>query len=997
MTDEKYFQSMIMALNKYWADQDCLIWHPYYSQLGAGTMNPATFLRVLGPEPWNVGYLEPSVRPDDGRYGKNPNRLQMFYQYQVILKPDPGDPQEMYLRSLEVLGIDPKKHDIRFVEDNWESPALGAWGLGWEVWMDGLEITQFTYFQQAGQQELNPVSVEITYGLDRIAAPLQGVNNFKDIQWNRKHSFGDMNLQGEQEHSKYYFEIADVERTRKIYELTKEEVQNGIDENLIFPAYDNLLKLSHIFNILDTRGAIGVTERAQFFKDMRTLATKIGRMYVEDRERQEFPWMDTAPVGEAVGKTKKVESATLSEPADFLFEVGTEELPPKDLESYLGQLDRKISALLEKLRLDHGDVQILGTPRRLVAFIKDLAPSQPDRQEIYKGPPASRAYDDAGKITKAAEGFARGKGISVEDLKVKEIDGGEYVTAEVFEKGQSTVKLLVDELPKLLASLKVDKSMRWNESNVSFSRPIRWLNVIYGSTLIPIEFAGLYSAKETRGLRFSSKPETKIDSVADYFKYLKAEGIILEQDARREMILDAILEKAASVGGEIKMDERLLLEVTHLVESPSVLLGQFDPEHLSLPHVALEMVMKKHQRYFPIWKDGKLMPYFIFVRNGGLESAALVIKGNENVLRARFADAAFFYSEDLNNKLEDYLPKLESLAFQAELGSMGDKTRRISSLVSKVSEMLGLNDIETKAAQRAAELCKADLTTKLVVEMTSLQGIMGQIYAEISGESKGASLAIAEHYLSSSAEDAAGISGAGLAVGIADRLDSLAGLFAISVTPTGAKDPFALRRAGISLVQNLIGKGTSFDIKEGLNEAASLLPVKASSESLDQCLTFIVERLKNIFLESGYKYDAVDTVLSEQGYNPTKAKKAVEQLMLWTGRDDWEEILPAYSRCVRITRSHDEKYSVNEELFKVDSERELFAELIKAETVDRESGDVDEFFEAFIPMIPAINKFFDNVLVMDEDETLQKNRLGLLQRIAVLAEGIADLSHLEGF
>jgi glycyl-tRNA synthetase len=437
--------------------------------------------------------------------------------------------------------------------------------------------------------------------------------------------------------------------------------------------------------------------------------------------------------------------------------------------------------------------------------------------------------------------------------------------------------------------------------------------------------------------------------------------------------------------------------VTHLVESPTVLLGKFDPEHLSLPHEALEMVMKKHQRYFPVWKGAELLPYFIVVRNGGEESADMVIEGNENVLRARFADAAFFYSEDLKKKLEDHLPKLETLAFQADLGSMADKTRRITGLVRSVSKMMGLSDKDTSAAKRAAELCKADLVTKLVVEMTSLQGTMGKIYAEISGESKETALAIKEHYFSSSAEDAAGISGAGLAVGIADRLDSLAGLFAIGVTPTGAKDPFALRRAAISLVQNLIGTGRNFDINEGLQEAAKLLPVEASPESLDQSLNFIVDRLKNIFLESGYKYDVVDAVLSEQGHDPKNAKKAIEQLMDWTARGDWDEILPAYSRCVRITRSQEQEYSVDEKLLKIDAEKDLFAELVRAESISWQVGDVDDVFNAFIPMIPAINKFFDDVLVMDEDKAIQHNRLGLLQRISALAAGTADLSHLEGF
>ena len=273
------FQSIIMKLQQFWADQGCLIWQPYYSQVGAGTMNPATFLRVLGPEPWNVAYVEPSVRPDDGRYGENPNRLQQHYQFQVILKPDPGNPQEIYLKSLEAIGIDPRQHDIRFVEDNWESPALGAWGLGWEVWLDGQEITQFTYFQQAGGQVLEPVSVEITYGLDRIAIALQKVRSFRDIQWSSTRTAGDVNLMGEQEHSKYYFELADVDRLREMFKLFEQEANAALDAGLVLPAHDYILKCSHTFNILDTRGAIGVTERQAFFGRMRDLARRTAELY----------------------------------------------------------------------------------------------------------------------------------------------------------------------------------------------------------------------------------------------------------------------------------------------------------------------------------------------------------------------------------------------------------------------------------------------------------------------------------------------------------------------------------------------------------------------------------------------------------------------------------------------------------------------------------------------------------------------------------------------
>ena len=283
-TKNMNFQEIMLTLQHFWAEKGCLIWQPYYTQVGAGTMNPATSLRVLGPEPWNVGYVEPSIRPDDGRYGDNPNRMQQHYQFQVILKPDPGNPQELYLDSLVALGIDPRQHDIRFVEDNWESPALGAWGLGWEVWLDGQEITQFTYFQQAGGMPLNPVSVEITYGLERIAIAVQRIQGFREIEWGGGLSYGDVNYLAEREHSTYYFESADIERLHEMFELYEAEAGSAVDGGLVLPAHDYVLKCSHTFNILDARGAIGVTERQAYFRRMRQLARKVAEAYVSQRE-----------------------------------------------------------------------------------------------------------------------------------------------------------------------------------------------------------------------------------------------------------------------------------------------------------------------------------------------------------------------------------------------------------------------------------------------------------------------------------------------------------------------------------------------------------------------------------------------------------------------------------------------------------------------------------------------------------------------------------------
>ena len=997
MKESYYFQSIIMKLQEFWAERDCLIWQPYYSQVGAGTMNPATFLRVLGPEPWNVAYVEPSIRPDDGRYGDNPNRLQQFYQFQVILKPDPGNPQEVYLESLQALGIEPAKHDIRFVEDNWQQPAIGAWGLGWEVWLDGQEITQFTYFQQCGGVDLDPVSVELTYGLERIAMTLQGVRHFKDIQWSPDRTYGDVNLMGEREHSTYYFDLADVDSMRTMYDLFEREAERAIDAGLVLPAHDYVLKTSHTFNILDTRGAVGVTERQALFARTRDLARRVAEAYVEQRQKDEFPWL--------VDSTNQlVDSAALGagipgDSAPFLLEIGTEELPPSDLAGALSQLESQVPELLKDLRLQYGDVKVMGTPRRLVVFVDELAARQSDLSEVIKGPPVSRAFDADGQPTRAAEGFARSKGIDVKDLKVAEIDGGDYVVADVTETGEPASKVLSAALADLIAGIRFNKSMRWNESGVSFARPIRWLMALHGDSVVPFSYAGYTSGRATRGLRFEAQESFDVESPQDYLSKMSDQGILLDPDTRAAEIRTQAQALAAEIGGQIPEDEGILRDVTHMVEKPFAFRGEFDQSYLDrLPPEVLISVMKKHQRYFVVEDpQGSLLPYFVGVRNGGEEHLEIVVDGNQQVILARFDDAAFFINKDLQQPLESFVPALNTLTFQVQLGSILDKTKRTEALVDHLAENLGLSERNTVTTKRAASLCKADLATDMVVEMTSLQGIMGRYYALHSGEPQAVADAIFEHYLPRFADDELPKTKPGLVVGLADRLDTLMGLFAVGLPPSGTKDPFAQRRAALGICQNLIAWECHFDLRYGLEVAAKGLPVDVTEAHLAACLDFIKGRLRVMLLEMDYAYDVVDAVLAEQGTDPYAALKGVTALSAWVVRPDWHEILPAFSRCVRIIRGIDQSYDVDPASFETQSEQALYDAITRSEAETPDEKTVDSFLNAFEPMVPVINHFFDEVLVMAEEPAIRENRLGLMQRIAALAHGVADLSHLEGF
>jgi len=1007
MTQKASLQTIILQLQEFWAAHGCLIGQPYYTQVGAGTMNPSTFLRVLGPEPWNVAYVEPSIRPDDGRYGENPNRFQQHTQFQVILKPDPGNPVELYLQSLEVLGLNPRQHDIRLVEDNWEQPAISAWGLGWEIWLDGQEITQFTYFQQVGGQSLDPVAVEITYGLERILIALNNAAAIWDEPWGTGVTYGEVRRHDEFEQSKYYFETADVPRLRQLYDLYKAEAEACLAHGLVVPAHDYVLKCSHTFNVLDTRGAIGVTERQAFYGQVRDLARRVAETWLEQRKEQEYPLLKESQTSKVKDRAAAANRPSKfdPQPAAFVLEIGVEELPASDLDSAITQLGVNVPRLLDDLHLQHGVVSVSGTPRRLAIMVESLASFQPDRADLVKGPPAERAFDKDNKPTPASIGFARKNGLEPSGLEVRQLDGGKYVVAVVKQAGRPTPEVLVGTLPGLVARIKFDKSMRWlpetraagNAGGVVFSRPIRWLVCLFGKTVIPFEYAGLTAGRTTRGLRPYNSPEIEIPGADKYFEIIRKNGIVLDVQERKALIEAGVRKLAASVKGEAILPPELLAEVANLVEKPMPLLGGFDKEYLALPEDVLISVMMKHQRYFPVSRHTgtkhSLLPYFIVVRNGDARGMDLVRQGNEHVVRARFADADFFVREDLKHKLEDFRPRLGTLMFQKKLGSMLDKNERIEKLTEALIPLLGLGADEAVFARRAAHLLKADLVSKMVIEMTSLQGVMGGEYARRDGEAPPVAEAIGEQY------QPVPRTRPGLAVALADRLDSLAGLFAAGLAPSGTKDPFGLRRAAIGVVQPLIEHGINFDLRSALKSAAAREPLPVTDEAQAQVLEFITGRLRVVLIDMGYRYDIVDAVLAVQSDNPAGAARAVKQLTAWVARPDWSTLLPGYARCVRILRSapatDDGPLTINASLLTDPAERGLF-DALQASAV-RPPSSVDDFLAIVAMLIPAINTFFDKILVMADSKSVRENRLALLQRIAALADGIADLSKLEGF
>ncbi|WP_184814656.1 glycine--tRNA ligase [Actinophytocola algeriensis] len=980
-------QDALLALTKYWTDRGCMIVQPFNTEVGAGTLNPATILRVLGPEPWRVAYVEPSVRPDDARYGENPNRLQTHTQFQVILKPDPGDPQEQYLASLEALGIDIHAHDIRFVEDNWANPATGSWGLGWEVWLDGLEITQFTYFQQAGGMSLDPVSVEITYGVERIIMALQGVSHFKDIQYAPGITYGEAFGQAEYEMSRFYLDDADVETQKRLFEDYANEARRMLDARLPVPAHLHVLKCSHTFNVLDSRGAVSTTERAKAFARMRGLAREVSTLWAERREELGHPLgLSSLPAA----ATAPASFAEVTEPAPLLFEIGTEELPPHEVTRSAAAVREAVASKLAATRLDHGDVVAHATPRRIVVLVENVAPREPDAERFVRGPRASAAFDASGEPTKAAQGFARGQKIDPSALERVEQDGVEYVGVTKTDHGRGVLEVLSGLLGEVVGELRADKNMRWNDRKLSFTRPVRWLVALLGDQVVPVTASSLTAGRETRVHRTAAEPVVPVATASGYLDFLADHGIVASVTVRRDRIVLAARDLAATVDGTIdeQGESGLIDEITNLVEDPNAILGGFSETYLELPQEILTTVMRKHQRYLPVrTTSGDLLPHFVAVANGSCDQDA-VRAGNEAVLRARYEDASFFWRADLKVAPETMKAGLARLAFEEKLGSMADRAARIAAVAGDLGAALSTADRST--LDRAAALAKFDLASQMVIELTSLAGVMAREYAARSGEPRAVAEALfdMERPRSSSDRPPATVPGAVLA--LADRFDMLVGLFAVGAAPTGSSDPFGLRRAAAGVIAILRAHPALSDITLERGLAAAAVHVRAQGievRDLGDVEEFVVRRYEQQLLDAGHDHRHVAAVLPLAGA-PASAESTLREIEQRVGDAEFAALVAALQRVRRIVPA-DTTASYDPAKLTEPAEVALHQELVTASDAMAAPALAD-FVLAATPLTGPINTFFDDILVMAEDSDVRAARLGLLATIRDLAAPVLD-------
>ena len=680
---------------------------------------------------------------------------------------------------------------------------------------------------------------------------------------------------------------------------------------------------------------------------------------------------------------------------DLLFEIGAEEIPAGFMPNILGQLKQLAETKLNDAHLPFESIATYGTPRRLALIVKGLADTSAEISERHKGPSASIAYDADGNATKAAIGFARGKGLDVADLVVE--DG--YIYAETKTAGVPAKDIVTEMLPQLITGLNFPKSMHWGNLDAKFVRPVRWLVALLDEDVIPVEFATVQSGNVTRGHRFLGADEITIKNAASYVDTLKENFVMVDQDARRELISKQLHDMAASKNASIVWDDDLLEEINYLVEWPTALCGGFEESYLALPDAAIITPMKDHQRYFPLVdQDGKLLPMFLTVRNGSDHSIEVVQAGNERLLRARLDDAKFFFNEDRKKPLIDRQDGLTKIVFQEGLGNLADKTERLLKLGRVFGEECGLHEDTVVVLERATELAKTDLTTGMVTEFTELQGVMGKEYALLDGESPEVAEAIFEQYLPRFAGDVLPQTEAGKVLSIIDKVDNIVATFSRGLIPTGSQDPYALRRQTIGILNILLGSEWNISLRPIFKASMELLnvPAEKQEELLGQVEEFFTLRLKNIFLDREVPHHVIDLLLSNNELSVADAEGLVNALLA-NRIDENVELVQAYTRMYNLVK--DVEYTgVNSDLLKEDAEKELFEAASKASEASSaawEAGDYDAVVAVPATLVPAINKFFEDVMVMDKDEAIKANRLQLVRLAYSVMAIIGDISSLK--
>lgn len=1012
------FQQFLNRLTAFWEKQGCIIHQGYDLEVGAGTFNPATFLRCLGPEPYRAAYIEPCRRPADGRYGTNPNRLQHYFQYQVILKPSPDNIQDLYLQSLEALGFNLKEHDIRFVHDDWESPTLGAWGLGWEVWMDGMEITQFTYFQAVGGVELKPITGEITYGIERLAMYLQKVNNIFDLQWNEQLTYGDIYHRNEVEWSHYNFEKASTQMWQRHFEDYEKEAKILVAEHLPIPAYDFVMKASHAFNLLDARGAISVTERTGYIARIRDLARQIAESYIASREKQEFPLLKQFQK-EKITQLLQYENPLIpekllnvhsDEKADFLLEIGSEELPASFVKIGSQNLEKGILDLLKKEEIEFERISVFSTPRRLGIMIHQLAMGKPPQNIEKKGPPVEQAYLPDGQIKPAGEGFFRTLGIpapkietirqeNIPGVEIRTIKGIPYLYGILRQEGRATAVILQEQLPSLILNLDFPKKMRWGNGDISYARPLHWIVSLFDDEVIPFRIGSVLSGRFTYGHRQLSPQTVRLEKAQEYLKTLYHHFVQADAEQREENIRSQLNNLESQYQIKIIERDRVIPQVLNLVEWPYMTFASFRSEFLKAPKEVLISEMVEHQKYFPVvGLDGTLKNLFIITAN--IPPTDQIREGNQRVLSARLSDGVFLFEEDLKLKLEDLNEKLKKVTFQKELGTVYQKVERLLHHALIIQKMLKISHPEK--VKRAALLSKSDLASNMVYEFPELQGIMGSYYALAQGEDPEIARSIDEHWMPRGEKAPLPETETGIVISLADKIDNLLGCFSLGLKPTSSSDPYALRRQVLGLIKILIKGQYELPLRDCLLACANHFPpsvMKNRQETVDEILTFVTNRIKTVFLDYNFNKDEIEASLAHGTsdiYDTFCRVKALHEFRK-EAKTKFNSLYEVYKRAKgQLNGQHFHK--IAQEYLIEPAEKKLNALLDAQQEAFQTALEKRNYHQAYAliaTLQPILAELFDQVKILDENQQIRENRLALLRRVFNLLEEILDFSKIQ--
>ncbi|MCO4787363.1 MAG: glycine--tRNA ligase subunit beta [Marinomonas atlantica] len=691
----------------------------------------------------------------------------------------------------------------------------------------------------------------------------------------------------------------------------------------------------------------------------------------------------------------------MSDARDLLIELGTEELPPKALKSLISALEAGIKDGLQKAELEFKAIRSYAAPRRLAVVVDGLQTAQQDRLIERRGPALTASFDDEGNPTKAVQGFARSCGANVEDLEKLETDKGAWLVFKQQKNGEQTSHLIGDILQQTLQGLPIPKRMRWGGLPGEFVRPVHWLVLLFGDDVIPLDLLGVSSGRESRGHRFHHPQAIRIQSAQTYVPQLETEGhVLVDMTARKEAIHGQVLELAVSLGGEAVINESLLDEVTGLVEWPVALSGSFDKRFLELPAEALISSMEEHQKYFAVRdKSGALLPYFITICNIESDDPSQVIAGNERVILPRLSDAVFFWDTDRKRPLIDRLDQLKTIVFQNKLGTVFDKSNRVARLASYISHQI---DGDPDLAKRAALLAKCDLVTEMVGEFPDLQGIMGRYYAKLDGENTEVCEALDEQYLPRFSGDFLPKTITGQALSLAEKIDTLVGLFAIGQPPTGVKDPFALRRAALGVLRIIIECKLDIDLLPLLNEAAKGLEnVATEKQAITDVLNYLYERLRGYVSEKSYQADVFESVLAVKPSKPVDFVERLEAVATFRQMEQAESLAAANKRIANILRKNDVEptmTSIDSGLLQEPAEQALADKLTDVGAIVNPllaNRDYSGVLAKLADMRETVDAFFDSVMVMDEDMSIRQNRFALLNQTRALFLEVADISHLQ--